>query len=745
KTEIILAKNIEEIRDLYNKRVNIGNFIIEYLSKKNQTNDTNSCIQFSTVEILNAYQNNLLRLFEIDIKDIENALLWLHRIQALSLEGGFLVSYHCLEIVRLIKDNKIKYKKDDYKFLDNYYKQKIQQIHIIGELLNILVRNYKKAIEFIKDYFQLDYKEFIEKYFKGRDREIQINMTPGRYKKLFGTLSNKQKEIIEDDKSRFIVVAAGPGSGKTRVLVHKLASLLTLEDIKSEQLLMLTFSRAAAIEFKKRLYSLIGSSAAYVEIKTFHSYCFDILGKPGSLEKSDTIVRDAVNLINNGEVEPSRISKAVLVIDEAQDMSEEDFSLIEALINYNDSMRLIAVGDDDQNIYEFRGSNSKYLKELITKYGAKKYEMINNYRSCNNIVQFANKFSNTIQNRMKDSDCITDKSGGQVKLVKYVTRNIEEPLVKSLIKDKLSGSTCILTKTNDEALRILGILNKKRIPARLIQSLDGFNLSYLQEIRFIMWFLNKNNNPVQITDKLWNDIKFQLQKIFKNSNNLPIILKMLNDFEKTCPTKYYSDLETFFAEAKFEDFYDNEHGVITISTIHKSKGHEFDNVYLLMANNSPSTDENKRKIYVGLTRARNNLLIHYNDDIFEPFKQSDMVISDFDENIYSQPNDIILQLTHKDVVLDYFKYKQKIIPRLRSGNKLIYSEDYLLVNYNEQETKILRFSESCRNKIKNLTDQGYKITDAYIRFIVYWKKQNDEQEKEYAIILPDIKFSKQAT
>ena len=42
------------------------------------------------------------------------------------------------------------------------------------------------------------------------------------------------------------MVAAGPGSGKTRVLVHKLASLLTLEDVKHEQLLMVTFSWAAA-------------------------------------------------------------------------------------------------------------------------------------------------------------------------------------------------------------------------------------------------------------------------------------------------------------------------------------------------------------------------------------------------------------------------------------------------------------------------------------------------------------------
>ena len=71
------------------------------------------------------------------------------------------------------------------------------------------------------------------------------------------------------------MVAAGPGIGKTRVLVHKLASLLLLEDVKHEQLLMLTFSRAAATEFKQRLMGLIGNAAHFVEIKTFHSYCFD--------------------------------------------------------------------------------------------------------------------------------------------------------------------------------------------------------------------------------------------------------------------------------------------------------------------------------------------------------------------------------------------------------------------------------------------------------------------------------------
>src|SRR5690606_35194272 len=117
-------------------------------------------------------------------------------------------------------------------------------------------------------------------------------------------------------------------------------------------LLMLTFSRAAATEFKKRLLKLIGNAANFIEIKTFHSYCFDLLGKMGSLEKSDMVLQHTVDKIRSGEVEASRITKTVLVIDEAQDINADEFSLIQALMTQNEEMRVIAVGDDDQNIYE---------------------------------------------------------------------------------------------------------------------------------------------------------------------------------------------------------------------------------------------------------------------------------------------------------------------------------------------------------------------------------------------------------
>ena len=68
----------------------------------------------------------------------------------------------------------------------------------------------------------------------------------------------------------------------------------------------------------------------------------------------------------------NRIVKAVLVVDEAQDMDEHEAALVRALMARNEGMRLIAVGDDDQNIFAFRGSDARHLRELLTEAGAVK-------------------------------------------------------------------------------------------------------------------------------------------------------------------------------------------------------------------------------------------------------------------------------------------------------------------------------------------------------------------------------------
>lgn len=273
------------------RRIDICRFSIEWLyalTSTNNNDDKEGAVQFSIIELLNAIKAKNQGLFsnfsEMSLEEVEEALLYLSQIGALKLEGGFLVLYNAMDIQRL-KDNRLRYKQEEYRMLNEFYKQKMQQIHIVGEYANLMVKNYQEALQYVQDYFLMDYQRFITKYFKGeRVKDIERNVTPAKYKQFFGELSDCQKEILQDKESRCIVVAAGPGSGKTRVLVHKLASLLLLEDVKHEQLLMLTFSRSAATEFKQRLRKLVGDAANYVEIKTFHSYCFDLLGRIGNLE-----------------------------------------------------------------------------------------------------------------------------------------------------------------------------------------------------------------------------------------------------------------------------------------------------------------------------------------------------------------------------------------------------------------------------------------------------------------------------
>ena len=476
------------------KRLEVCRFALEWLHKQTIENGSEETkiktIQFSIVELLNQLKSGNQSLFNtmanLQIDDVEEALLYLSNIGAIKLDGGFMVLYNPMSIQRLM-GVKYSYKRDDYRMLDEFYKQKIQQVHIVGEYANLMVRNYDAALLFVKDYFLMDYKRFISKYFKGdRLKEILRNITPKKYKQLFAQLSDRQKEIISDKDTHYIVVAAGPGSGKTRVLVHKLASLLLLEDVKHEQLLMLTFSRAAATEFKQRLVELIGEVAHYVDIKTFHAYSFDLLGRIGNLEDSQDVVGRAAEMIAQGEVEPSKISKTVLVIDEAQDMSAEEFKLVKALMNANETMRVIAVGDDDQNIFEFRGADSRYLYQLSQEQNSRFVEMTENYRSARHIVGFANAFAKYIVGRMKTNPIVSmrDKDGF-VSLTRHASLYMYQPLIEELIREQGKGTMCVLTQTNEEAVTLVALLRRHGIAGKLVQSIleSGRDALFLETTR----------------------------------------------------------------------------------------------------------------------------------------------------------------------------------------------------------------------------------------------------------------------
>lgn len=630
KVLIVPKLNFKTLAEKREKSYRIAEFIIHYLFENSDFaagEKEEVLVGFSILELMNAYDA------DVSEEDIEEALLFLSKINAIKLEGGFLVLYSGMRIKRLVLDNKIRYKLEDYKQLNEFYQQKIQQIHIVGEYANMMVRNYDEALRFVNDYFQMDYKKFLSQYFSGeRAAQIVRNIAPAKYSQLFDTLSERQLEIIRDNTSQHIVVSAGPGSGKTRVLVHKLAALLLLEDVKHEQLLMLTFSRAAAIEFKQR------------------------------------------------------------------------------------------------------------LKKLITEHNANQYSLVDNYRSCQSVVSFANRFVKEISDRMKDEDIVAvSQFSGETKLIKHSGKYIETAVVDDIEAENVAGTTCVLTNTNREALIVMGILKQRNIPAKLIQSIDGFDMYDIAEIRYFLKKLQKEGEEVTpvISDNQWKNAIEKLKQQYRNSECLPLILDILTAFAETNARKYRTDFDMFLHESKIEDFYQSKQGVVTVSTMHKSKGREFDNVFMMLNDPDIDTDESKRKLYVGITRAKSLLHMHYTGDVFDKFTDAAST-DEIDLHSYSKPTELIMQLSHRDVYLDFFKDKKLLILQLRSGTHLYAQNNRLYIRYKERLLPVLQFSSACYEKVKKLIVDGYKLYDAKIRFICAWKGKEDETET--AVILPDIYF-----
>lgn len=750
------SRNHITVRSLYDRnsllsklerRHEISQFIIEYLYEKVgsasaviRPKNEDVPVEFSVFELKEAFESRITLLDrKITVIDVEDSLFYLSKIEALKIEGGFLVTYNAMNIERVEPDLKRRYKSSDYQKLKQYYEGKVQQIHIVGEYAKKMIVDYGEALQFVDDYFRLNYSSFIHKYFKGfRQNEIKRNITPAKFRQLFGELSPAQLKIINDSSSKHIVVAAGPGSGKTRILVHKLASLLLMEDVKHEQLLMVTFSRAAATEFKIRLLSLIGGAANYIEIKTFHSYCFDLLGRVGTIDKSEQIIMEAVSRIKNGDVEPGRITKTVLVIDEAQDMDPAAHDLIRVLIEHNDDMRVIAVGDDDQNIYEFRGSSSKYLAEMTEDKGAVMYELVENYRSKKNLVEFTNQFAKKISNRLKKTPIQAKQDdNGKIRLVCYKNGSLITPLVNDLINEDHSGTTCVLTYDNKDALQISGLLSMNGIQARLIQDDENLSLYNILEIRSFLNQFRTGIQPALIGSDLWANAKRSMAVEFAGSSDLELCFKMISDFESANQKyRYLSDLEIFIRESKPEDFCEEKMETVFVSTMHKAKGHEFDNVFIMLDKFDPYTDEKRRILYVAMTRAKKNLFIHYNGNYLDCIKAEGMEIIR-DDTIHMQPVLMAKQLTHKDVLLDYFFSCQPRIAELQSGYELDVIDGACC---DKNKKPVVKFSKKFRDHIRMMKESGYVPVKGKISHILYWLKKN--AENEIRIILPEVYFKR---
>lgn len=323
---------------------------------------------------------------------------------------------------------------------------------------------------------------------------------------------------------------------------------------------------------------------------------------------------------------------------------------------------------------------------------------------------------------------------GLVSVTHHVSSCMYEPLVHELFRHRHEGTTCVLTQTNEEAVILVALLRKHGLQSKLIQSMDGFRFWNMAEVRLFLKYIDGKTRTPLIADEVWEEAKRKTYDTYTTSESLHYLKRCIELFETTNKAKYLTDFKEFVYESSIEDFCDLTGADVVVSTIHKSKGREFDDVYMLLTEPRHITDDELRRYYVGMTRAKQRLFIHTNFSLFDRLPADRKTV---DQRLYEMPDEIVLQLSHRDVNLGFFKSRKKEILSLRAGEKLRFSNNYLY----DMKTNLpmAQLSQRMQNELLVWDDKGYEVTSATIRFIVAWRpKDAPKDEKEHAVLLVDI-------
>ena len=733
-------EKLQELTNVISNRHTLSRELLKILVK-NLKSQKKEVVTFSLKDLYESFEKRF------SIKEIDKTLLFLHHLKIIELLYGRFINYSPMSIYKEQKASGNKrYTLLEYKSrLEKHYKVKIESIHIMGEYAKRLQLNDVKAIRFLKDYFTLSYDKFKKEY-KLRSQQLSQPITKKRFHKLFDSMSDEQKEIIEDTKTKAMMILAGPGSGKTKVLVHKIASLILREDIKPGQFMMLTFSKTAKWEFKSRIHQLIGTLSYDIEVQTFHSFALKIIARTvngTSDELLQSAIRDATKQIVDGDVSLKHIS--VLVLDEFQDINEESFALIKALYDAsNGEMRIIAVGDDDQCIMEHIGSRVEFIDKFGEYFGQdeeeksssfKLYELLENYRSYSNIVSYCNSFIKGITKRYKQQELYAHaKQSGSVKIHSYpMAKSLIPPLVEMIKSEENLENIAILTYTNEEVMQIYSLLLENNIESKYIIEKEKFHLKDLVEIKEFCYILDSYLlDETAYKEEYFYKALQTVKERYKESSNMKFLEKVVSKFLDESDEYYISQWDSYIYEIKLENFENYKKNVL-VSTIHKSKGMEFDKVFLLV-NNIPKDDTEKRLYYVGMTRAKYELTLLVKGT---KIPQNKEYVKYYDDNnAYILGNNIVTyEMSLSDINLgfdvDYRSRNFDFFAGKRVEVKKVTNFKNYCVVY---KGKILAtFSHKFENLLLEKLQQGYVIESAEIQYVIVWFDVNKNKNLRHPL------------
>jgi DNA helicase II / ATP-dependent DNA helicase PcrA len=393
-------------------------------------------------------------------------------------------------------------------------------------------------------------------------------------------LNDVQRAAVEYTDGPCLIFA-GAGSGKTRVLTHRIAYLLEKKRVAPWNILAVTFTNKAAGEMKERLHEMVGDDARDLWVGTFHAMCVRILRRDGAaigigrgftiMDATDqrAIVRDVLRDLDMDERQMApgatlgEISKAknnlwtpdeyeerhpsfigeryaqvyreydrrlaesngldfddlimrtirlldadatvrdyyqskfrYVLVDEYQDVNFAQYRLVALFAaKYKN---LTVVGDDDQSIYSWRGSDYRMILRFAEDFpGAKVFKLEENYRSTQTILAAANELVVNNTNR-SDKTLFTNRSAGEPitafnaesdrEEARYVIQKIKEHgQADAAYRDFL-----VLYRTNAQSRSFEEAFLSEGIPYRVV---GGVGFYARAEVKDMLAYLRYILNP----------------------------------------------------------------------------------------------------------------------------------------------------------------------------------------------------------------------------------------------------------
>jgi hypothetical protein len=414
-------------------------------------------------------------------------------------------------------------------------------------------------------------------------------------------LAADQHAVVVGSLDSRVVVTAGPGTGKTHTLVSRIEHLIADGvEVAGQEVLSLSFSRAAVSELQRRVATLSGRGSR-VRSATFDSFATRLLEAYGDRPLNgldyDRRIELATDLIGAQPIDELSETRHVL-IDEAQDLTGVRADFVLRLMEATDC-GFTVFADHAQAIYDFAGkstSEPSFVERVMSAYeGAiETLHLTNNHRTTDSQLLAVARLGELIREPVADR-------GDVIKQFDHASRGL--PAAGSIgdAAWMLQGSAnaAILTRRNNEALAVSNVLYKAGVEHQLRRRADdpaiGPWLSRLARAtsshRITLADLERSAALLPWnSDVTWAALS-RAARPRKDSLNLDQIAEQL---ATGLPPDELLDYGT--------------DGVV-VSSIHRAKGLEFDTV-LLVPFDIDEDDwlQEERVLYVGLTRAKRNLM-----------------------------------------------------------------------------------------------------------------------------------------